>query len=530
MTIALIYHHHPVQGVRWRLTPSLVMGVLLLLLGGRPAGATGLLGSPGTFGVDGAPVGVVAADVDLQNGVDLITANEAGEDGPSLSFLLNRGDGSFDPEQRLNLDGTQYILHAIAAGDFNGDGAGDIAVAVDDITVFPVRAAVLVYLNDGFGQFLNPDTYPLLGLFPQCLQAGDVTGDGVADLVVCHSVVGSGTGVLSVLAGAASGKFNLMPAISVGTNPTSVAVAKLDADSQPDLVVGDSDEGKVFVLYGDGTGHLQPPAVLGAIDSPVGVAVDQTGTGQLPDVLVVSQADSQLQVFHQTSSRSFTASAPLALGQVPSSLSVGDLNGDGVGDAVVLSQASAQLSLWLGDGNGGFVFNQTVKVDNDSDSLVVGDLNGDGKPEAAMTSFATDRVTVVLNGEDVPPTPGGTTGTTPTETPIASPSPGVTTTPGASPTSLLSPVPTPTKTPTTTPPTASATPTATPSPTSTPTATPTPAGPGDANCDGLIDARDLDALISRLFVPGCEGADIDGDNQVTVGDLLLLMQTLAGRR
>jgi hypothetical protein len=34
-----------------------------------------------------------AAAINVQSGRDLLTANEAGEEGPSLSFLYNRGSG-----------------------------------------------------------------------------------------------------------------------------------------------------------------------------------------------------------------------------------------------------------------------------------------------------------------------------------------------------------------------------------------------------------------------------------------------------
>ena len=56
----------------------------------------------------------------------------------------------------------------------------------------------------------------------------------------------------------------------------------------------------------------------------------------------------------------------------------------------------------------------------------------------------------------------------------------------------------------------------------------TPLGPGDANCDGEINNADVDALIGRLFAPGCSGADVNVDGVVSAADLPLMLQLLGG--
>ncbi|HYD50421.1 MAG TPA: dockerin type I domain-containing protein [Terriglobales bacterium] len=99
--------------------------------------------------------------------------------------------------------------------------------------------------------------------------------------------------------------------------------------------------------------------------------------------------------------------------------------------------------------------------------------------------------------------------------------------------------PTPTPTPTATPtitrtPTVTFTPSLTLPPSLTPTATipptvtPTPA-PGDINCDGSVDAADLDRLTAALFGDDttCGGADVNGDGALTAADLVGLVELLA---
>lgn len=517
----------PLWRLRWHQLLRAAVGLVVVNLWAGVVAAAPLLGQPGKYPVDGAPVGIVATEVDLQNGVDLVTANEAGEDGPSLSFLLNQGDGSFAPEQRLNLDAGRYILHAIAAGDFNGDGAGDIAVAVDDISVFPIRATVLVYRSDGTGQYLAPDVYPLTGLFPQCLAAGDVNGDGILDLVVCDSTVETGDGMLLVLTGretdgAANGSFTMAGSFDVGTSPTTVAIGDADGDGHADVLVGDPDERAVYILYGTGTESLLgAPVALAQVDSPSGLAVLQDKP--LPQLVVTSLAHSDIEIFGQPMARTFVPLAPIAVDQPPSSMAVADFNDDGLPDLALVSLPTAQMEVWLGQPGGGFALSQNVPVDEIASAVATGDFNDDGIPDVGVTSLAADRVTVFLKGEDAPvsptptPSPTRTPSVTPTPTPTPTPSPTV-----ATPPHTLTPTQNGLATRTPTGPTKTATLSA------TPTHTMPPSGPGDANCDGHIDALDLAALIDRMFQPGCQGADVDGDGQVNVRDLLLLLQSLQG--
>lgn len=481
----------------------------LSLLIARTAGAAPLLGVPTSYPVDGSPARVVAVDIDRQNGLDLVTGNQAGENGPSLSLLLNRGNGSFLPEVRVDLDGSQYILETIAAADFNGDGAGDVAVAVDDISVFPPQTALLVYLNDGTGQLLGPDPYPRpAGVFPQCLEAADVNGDGLLDLVVCHSTT-SGDGLVSVLlgqatAGVANGKFVDGGDFKVGSLPNAVAVGDLDTDGYNDMVIGDSNVPGVFSLYGTGdSGLFQAPVSVANLSSPTAVRIRRRQGQALPELLVTSLAATELLIVHQTSPRSFAAPTPISVGQPPWDMGLGDFDGDGILDAVLLSFSGAQISLWYGNASGGFTAGESVPVDDMASNVTVADLNGDGKPDVATASLATDRVTVILNDVNA-------------STPVVMPS--VTPVP---------PSPTRTRTPTRTkPPGTAATPTPTSTPAGTATVTPTPAGPGDANCDGHIDVADVNALIDRLFEPGCAAADVNQDGHVSASDLVQLFKLL----
>ena len=68
---------------------------------------------------------------------------------------------------------------ALVAGDFNGDGRTDLAVANDGSN------DVSVLLGNGDGTFQPQVTYAV-GTGPAALVAGDFTGDGRTDLAVAN--------------------------------------------------------------------------------------------------------------------------------------------------------------------------------------------------------------------------------------------------------------------------------------------------------------------------------------------------------
>jgi hypothetical protein len=445
--------------------------------------------------VDGSPIGVRAAAIDAQTGRDLLTANEAGEEGPSLSFLYNRGLGSFFPEQRMQLDAAKYTLQAVATGDFNGDHRDDVAVAVLDISAFPVRDAVLVYLNNG-NSFAAPVTYSLSGLFPQCLEAADVNRDGALDLIVCHSrsTGGSAQGLITVLAGqrtggVPNGAFQQIYSGVVGTAPSAAASADIDGDGRTDLLVVDPAEQRVLILYGSaGPNSFESPAELDVVTSPVGALVNQVPGQPLPQVLVAT-SPRRLLTYRQTAPRAFALPIAQDIALLPTAIALGPIDDDALDDLVVLSALGAEL--WYGQADGTFHFGESLVKDNTLDRLALADLNADGLLDVAASASTADRVTVVLNGTDVP----------------------------------FTPAPTPTNTPTPTR-------TGTPTRTFTPTATSTGHGcPGD--CDGSTSVTINELILGVNIALGsgniasCPAFDLDGDGQVAINELVAAVNSAA---
>jgi FG-GAP-like repeat/FG-GAP repeat len=474
-------------GVR-RVGLRCLIWVVLISAVATPGWAAPRYGRPGTYTVDGSPVGVRAATIDTQSGRDLATANAAGAEGASLSFLFNRGPGSFFPEQRMGMGSADYIVQAVAAGDFNADGRDDLAVAVDDINELPGQGQVLVFLNRGNG-FMAADPYPLNGLFPSCLEAMDVTGDGALDLVVCHSrsLGGNVVGMMTVLAGrltgnTPNGSFQTVYANPVGRGPTAAAGGDLDGDGLADLLVVDGSDRRVLILYGSATvARFEPPVELGTAAGPVAALVHQVPGQPLPQALVAT-APRHLLRFRQASPRAFAAPVEQNLALLPAAMSLADADDDGLEDLLVVSTQG--VDLFYGQADGSFDFGESVVASRVLDALTVADLNGDGMPDVAASSATQDRVTVVLNGTDVPFTPGPTSTSTSTSTPTPT---------GGTP---------------------------------TPTATGTggPGCPGDCDGGGTVTINELirgvNIALGNAAVGTCPAFDLDGNGGVMINELI----------
>ncbi len=104
--------------------------------------------------------------------------------------------------------------HAIASGDFNGDGKLDLAVANYNAT-----GTVGIFLGDGLGGLAAPVLYNSgtagAGL-PTAIVVGDFNGDGKLDLAVANS----SNNTIGILTGKGDGTFNAATSFSSARAPS----------------------------------------------------------------------------------------------------------------------------------------------------------------------------------------------------------------------------------------------------------------------------------------------------------------------
>jgi hypothetical protein len=231
--------------------------------------------------------------------------------------------------------------------------------------------------------------------------------------------VNSRRGIRS-LAGMAQSADLFLPAVtypSAGAFGNAVAVADLNRDGKPDLVVangyngGIPGNGGVGVLLGNGDGTFQPAVTYDSggpgADANSVVIADMTGDGKLDLVVVDSCNDgfcnggNWVAVLKGNGDGTFRKALKHRSAGASWQVKVADVNGDGIPDLLVANacsgtnnvhtcKAKGSLGVLLGMGKGKFQIAQSYPVnETGSYSLAVGDFNGDGKLDAVETSFCS---------------------------------------------------------------------------------------------------------------------------------------------
>ncbi len=132
-----------------------------------------------------------AADVDGDGDVDLFVANLGGQGGEPSQIWLNDGDGGFRIAEGLlppaQVDLFQNWYTSVGFVDADGDGDPDLVLGQGDAAKHSH-----VLRNDGTGRFTKvPEDLPTTPLWPSVhvlyLQAVEIDGDGLDDLVLAHT-------------------------------------------------------------------------------------------------------------------------------------------------------------------------------------------------------------------------------------------------------------------------------------------------------------------------------------------------------
>jgi FG-GAP-like repeat len=231
---------------------TLVSSALCSLTIGYASGQTPLalsFSAPINMLVGEGPAGIVAADLNSDGKLDLVTVNSTGS---NVSVLLGDGDGTF---QAAVNDPVVTSPFTILAGDFDGDGRTDIAVLNWDFSTSP---AISVLLGNGDGTFqAGKVTHVLTSQFPPTgFTAGDFNHDGKLDLALGIAGPQAGAFAVAILPGNGDGTFGAPVDSSLTDQPGSIQSADFNGDGKLDLLVTNIST-SFSVLLGNGDGTFQ---------------------------------------------------------------------------------------------------------------------------------------------------------------------------------------------------------------------------------------------------------------------------------
>jgi hypothetical protein len=373
---------------------AVALAAALLLVGAATAWAEFVVeGSPYTVGDD--PLSLNAGDFNGDGRPDVATINGTSS---NVSVYLRQAGGGFAQEA-----GSPFGVGAgpsgAAVGDYNGDGRVDLAVSS-----FNAPGGVTVLLRQAGGGFAQESGSPFgSGTGMHAVVAGDFNGDGLLDLAATRS-----TGQLVLLTRNPGGGFTEGQSITAGATPVAIAVGDYNGDGLTDLATANRGGDSVTVLLRSGA-TFATEGTFAVGDDPIGiVAADFDGNGRA-DLAVTNAVPGTVSAFLRNAANTgFDAESPISVSASPVGIDAADFNRDGRPDLAVAANAGA-VNVLHRNAAGGFTLDQSISIAGAVNDVVASDFDGDSRPDLAASSYTgatADSFTAMLNPGPPAPPPG----------------------------------------------------------------------------------------------------------------------------
>ncbi|HLO30651.1 MAG TPA: choice-of-anchor Q domain-containing protein [Anaerolineales bacterium] len=297
---------------------------------------------------------------------------------------------------------------SLAVGDLNNDGWDDVVTANSE----PTTSTISVFLQQSDGTFAPRITYSLPYLSPTVVAVGDVTGDGLLDVVVSES--GSlYMSSISVFAQDING--SLDSAVYYNEyfeGGEGLAIGDVNNDGRNDVVkmntIGSNPDLSVYLQNASGTLSDPVPYFLDCDCRGSGIEIgDVTGDG-LSDVVISyggNRPNSKIAVFAQGQDSSLQPSVSYDAYDTPEPVELADINQDGTQDILVLHGGWRSLGVFLqkkGVIQPSSLYTFPSASTFQPQSLAVGDINQDGAVDIAIADSTYGLTTFYYHEKPAP--------------------------------------------------------------------------------------------------------------------------------
>ena len=286
------------------------------------------------------------------------------------------------------------------ASDLNGDGRPDLVTAI-------VGGDVAVRLNLGASGFGPTAFYPV-GAAQISLAVGDVTGDGIPDIVTGREYSNGGqlSGEMSVLPGRGDGTFGLRLALPVGIRPMRLAIADVDGDGRSDVIAANAQSNSLTLYRSIPTG-FGPRTDIPTGAYPIGIGIARFDGDAYPDLAVACYTGRVIAIHRGLGGGTFAPRSEIPTVDYPGTLAVADMDGDSHADLVignVITNADDFCTILRGNGDGTFAAPTFHGAGSGASAMTLADLDADGVPEIIAAHpaylFGFQHVVTVLRSAD----------------------------------------------------------------------------------------------------------------------------------
>ncbi len=196
------------------------------------------------------PAGISVGDLDGDGRLDIVVANETGNDLAVFEQLSPSIFGS-EPAMTLGSIADTSGPHAVAAADLDGDGRLDIVSANrtgGNLSIFYQGSA------GGFASSADVVVGASLGS-PNSVAAADFNGDGRLDLVSANGTSNNLTVFLQQVPGGFAGvSATTLGGVATTKAPAHVLAVDIDGDGDVDLISANTNGNDITIFMNPGTG------------------------------------------------------------------------------------------------------------------------------------------------------------------------------------------------------------------------------------------------------------------------------------
>jgi len=375
---------------------------------------------PVTFATPPVPYAVTTADINGDGKPDLITANyNITAEGAAVLLNTTATNAAIPSFAGWQAFATQQNPVFATTADINADGKPDVVVANSTGGVVSVLLNTTA-TGAGNPSLAGQQFYsvgPSGQENPYSVATADINGDSKPDMITADLNAGTMAVLINTTAAlAATSTFASSVAFLTGTGttttkPRSVAAADINGDNKPDVIVANRDENTFSVFLNTTTVGAATPTfaaqqIFATGIRPVNVAVaDVNGDGK-PDLVIANSTDNTISVRLNTTSpgaaaATFSAQQIFGTGAFPIVIATDDVDGDGKPDLIVANLNGSSVSVLINTTSQGasipsFAAQQTFSVDAVI-SVTTADINGDGKPDLIVANPSGSTASVLLN-------------------------------------------------------------------------------------------------------------------------------------